>query len=176
MKVFFVAGIHGVGKTTGCEVVSKELGIPHFSASQIIKNQKSSAVDETSKLVADVDGNQRLLIQGVSRILENGHFLLDGHFTMRRKSDGGIEPIDIQVFRELHIGGIMLYTDDPGEIVKRMYARDDVLHPIELLALHQKAEVAHAEYVAAKLTVPLVMLQAFDTDGMANAVRNWLYE
>lgn len=173
MKVIFVAGIHAVGKTTVCKLVSEEFGIPHFSASQIIKGEKSSAVDEKSKLVADVDDNQRLLIQGVSRILESGHFLLDGHFTMRRKSDGGIEVIHADVFRELHIGGVVLYTDHPAEISKRMHARDGVLQSVEMLKSHQDAEIAHAKHVAATLDVPLAILQAFDIAGTTSFIKNW---
>lgn len=172
MKVILVAGIHGVGKTTGCKAVSEEFGIPHYSASQIIKGEKASAVTEGSKLVVDVDGNQRLLIQGVSRLLESGRFLLDGHFTIRRKSDGGIEAIHVDVFRELHIGGVVLYTDHPEEISKRMLARDGVLQPVEALQSHQDAEIAHAEYVTTTIEVPLVILKAFDIDGMNRAIRS----
>jgi adenylate kinase len=173
MKVIFVAGIHAVGKSTACQAISDKLGIPHFSASQIIKGERSSAVDEKSKLVADVDDNQRLLIQGVSRILESGRFLLDGHFTMRRKSDGGLEAIHVDVFRKLHVGGVVLYTDHPEAISNRMHARDGVLQPIELLRSHQDEEIAHAKHVTKTLSVPLVMLQAFDIEGAENAMRSW---
>jgi adenylate kinase len=173
MRIIFVAGIHGVGKTTGCKSVAEEFGIPHFSASQIIKGERSSAVDEMSKLVADVDDNQRLLIRGVLRVLERGRFLLDGHFTMRRKSDGGIEAIHVDVFRELNIGGVVLYTDHPEEISRRILARDGVSQPVDMLRSHQDAEVAHAKYVTATLSIPLVILQAFDIVGTTNAVREW---
>jgi adenylate kinase len=153
MKITFVAGIHGVGKTTGCKAISEEFGIPHFSASQIIKGESSSAVDEMSKLVVDMDDNQRLLIRGASRVLERGHFLLDGHFTMRRKSDGAIEAVHVDVFRKLNIGGVVLYTDHPEEISKRMPVRDGVLQPVEMFRSHQDAEVVHAKYVAATLSM-----------------------
>lgn len=170
MKVIFVAGIHAVGKSTVCKVVSDEFNIPHYTASQIIRDEKSSAVLANTKLVVDVADNQRLLIQGVSRLLECGHFLLDGHFTMRRKSDGDIEAIHVDVFRELGIGNIVIFTDNPEEIAKRMHARDGVSQSVEMLRSHQDAEVAHAKYVAASLDVPLVILQAFDVAGAANAI------
>lgn len=174
MKVIFIAGIHAVGKTTACKLISDEFGIPHFSASQIIKGEKLSAVDEKSKLVVNVDDNQRLLIQGVSRLLNRGSFLLDGHFTMRRKSDGGIEVIHEDVFRELLIAGVVLYTDHPDEISKRMLARDGVLHPIEMIKSHQDVEISHAKHVASTLGVPLTILQAFDIAGATNHIKNWL--
>lgn len=173
MKVIFVAGIHAVGKSTVCEVVSGKFGIPHFTASQIISDEKSSAVLANSKLVTDVIDNQRLLIQGVSRLLENERFLLDGHFTMRRKLDGGLEAIHVDVFRELHVESIVLFIDQAEEISKRMHARDGVLHPIELFQAHQEAEMAHAKHIADTLGLPIVTLQAFDTDGMMRAMARW---
>ena len=173
MKVIFVAGIHAVGKTTVCKAVSDEFGVPHYTASQIIRDEKSSAVSANSKLVAEVADNQRLLIQGVSRLLEGGIFLLDGHFTMRRKSDGGIEAIHADVFRELRIGGVVLFTDHPEEISKRMHKRDGVSQPVEMFRSHQDAEVAHAKHIADTLGLPIVILQAFDTEGMAKAIKDW---
>lgn len=173
MKVIFVAGIHAVGKSTACKVVSGEFGIPHFTASQIIRDEKSSAVSMNSKLVADVADNQRLLIQGVSRLLEDGNLLLDGHFTVLRKLDGGIEPVHVDVFRDLHVGGIVLFTDHPEEISKRMHERDGVLNPVEIFRSHQDAEIAHAKYVANTLGLPMVKLQAFDMESMMNTMMSW---
>ncbi len=170
MKVIFVAGIHAVGKSTVCRSVSDELGIPHYTASQIIREEKSSAVAEGSKLVADVADNQRILIQGASRLLERGRFLLDGHFTMRRELDGGIEPIHADVFRDLRVGRVVLYVDDPEAIAKRMHDRDGVLHPVELFQSHQDAEISHARHVTNVLGLPMTILQAFDAEGMKGIV------
>lgn len=173
MNVIFVAGIHAVGKSTACKMVSGEFGIPHFTASQIIRDEKSSAVSTNSKLVADVADNQRLLIQGVSRLLEDGHLLLDGHFTVRRKVDECIEPVNVDVFRDLRVGGIVLFTDHPVEISKRMHYRDGVSHPVEIVQSHQDAEITHAKHVANTLCLPMVKLQAFDIESMMNALSSW---
>ncbi|PIQ25134.1 hypothetical protein COW64_16265 [bacterium (Candidatus Blackallbacteria) CG18_big_fil_WC_8_21_14_2_50_49_26] len=166
MKVIFVAGIHAVGKSSVCKSVSDELGIPHFTASQIIREEKSSAVAEGSKLVADVADNQRILIRGVSRLLEQGRFLLDGHFTMRRELDGGIEPIHADVFRDLRVGRVVIFVDDPEAIARRMHERDGVLHPVESFRSHQDAEIFHATHVAKTLGIPISILQAFDVSGL----------
>lgn len=173
MKVIFVAGIHAVGKSTACQVVSDAFGIPHFTASQIIHDEKSSAVSESSKLVADVIDNQRLLIQGITRLLEVGYLLLDGHFTMRRKSDAAIESVHIDVFRDIRVGSVVLFIDHPEKISKRMHIRDGVLHPVEMFKSHQDAEIIHAKYVADTFGLPIVTLQAFDTKGMVNVMASW---
>jgi len=54
MKVIFVAGIHAVGKSSACKLLSSETGTPHYTASQIIREEKASAISEDSKLVTDV--------------------------------------------------------------------------------------------------------------------------
>lgn len=173
MKVIFVAGIHAVGKSSSCKLVSDETGIPHYTASQIIREEKASAISDNSKLVADIADNQRMLIQGVTRLLQNSNFLLDGHFTIRRKSDGNIEAIDVDVFSELRIGGLVLFIDKPEEISKRMFERDGVLLPVTTFHEHQEAEIAHAQLVASTLKLPIVVLQAFDTKGMRDALSGW---
>ncbi len=173
MKVIFVAGIHAVGKSSTCKLLSDETGIPHYTASQIIREEKQSAISDNSKLVADVAENQRLLIQGVSRLLRDGNLLLDGHFTMRRKADGAIEAIHIDVFSQLRIGGVILFIDQPKEIAKRMYSRDGVAMPVDEFHEHQEAEILHARHVTSALGLPLAVLQAFDTQGMAKALSFW---
>lgn len=173
MKVIFVAGIHAVGKSSSCKLLSDEISIPHYTASQIIREEKQSAISGNSKLVADVEANQRLLIQGVSRLLQTGNLLLDGHFTMRRKSDGGIEAIHIDVFSELRIGGVVLFIDRPEEIARRMHLRDGVSLPVNEFHEHQEAEISHARHVTSALGLPLAVLQAFDTHGMAKVLSSW---
>lgn len=173
MNVILVAGIHAVGKSTACKAISAEFCIPYYTASQIIQDEKSSAVLGNSKLVADVGGNQRLLIKGISRLVKGGGILLDGHLTLQRKSDGEIEAIQVDVFRELQISAIVVFTDDPTEIAKRMLARDEVVRSVAFLQTHQNAEVAHAKYVADMLEVPCVVIQAFDTEHFERTIRGW---
>ncbi len=174
MKVIFVAGIHAVGKSAMCEVVSKELEIPYYTASQIISTEKSSAISKGSKLVANVTDNQNLLIKGVSKILGNKDFLLDGHFTIRRQGDREIERIDVEVFSALHLAGILVITDDPLQISMRMKIRDGIALPLDQIASHQTAELTHAKAVASFLHIPCAELQAFDYEGMKITIKNWL--
>jgi len=92
---------------------------------------------------------------------------------MRRKSDGGIEEIHVDVFSDLCIGGVVLFIDRPEEISKRMYLRDGVSLPVDTFHEHQEAEISHARHVASTLGLPLAVLQAFDTKGMAEALSGW---
>jgi adenylate kinase len=176
VSVIFVAGIHAVGKSTACELVSAEIGIPHYTASQIIRDEKSAVIPAGSKLLDDVAENQRLLIQGISRLSATGTILLDGHFTLRRKSDGAIEAIPVDIFREIQVSAVVVFTDDPVKIAERAFERDKAELSLESLHSHQEAEVKQAKHVATTLGLPIVMLKAFDTQTFANAIRGWEFE
>ncbi len=91
---------------------------------------------------------------------------------MRRKSDGEIEPINIDVFRELRVVSVVVFTDDPAKISKRMNIRDGVHQPAEMFRLHQEAEVAHATNVADTLGLPIAILHAFDTEKLLQIVND----
>lgn len=171
MGVIFVAGVYAVGKTTACTQAAQISGIPHFTASGLIKTEKSSAIPEHGKVVADIGGNQALLIRGVQRVLaENQHrIILDGHFTLPN-IDGRIEAIDIEVFRAIDLETAIVYHDEPEAIAARLDARDGDKRSPSAIADHQRAELAHARTVASKLGVPLVLLAAFDSSGLIQAM------
>lgn len=164
MDVIFVAGIHGVGKTTASQELSRRLGVAHLSASSIIKAEKISAVSERSKLVVDVGINQQFLVSGLRKVPNSQRIILDGHFTMRRKSDGCLERVSVDVFREIGVVGIILYVDAVKAISERLFDRDGETQSDELLQLHQEEELLHAKSVAATLRVPLIILPSFEID------------
>jgi adenylate kinase len=173
MNIIFIAGIHGVGKTTVSQVMSKKLGIPHLSASNVIKEEHSFAVNETSKLVANVKGNQQLLINGLKKAAHNHWILLDGHFTMRRKSDGELENVPIETFIDINVSAIVLYIDSPSDISDRLFIRDQIRQSKELLHLYQETEIAHAQYVAATLGVPLIKLPPCEVETAISQIKTW---
>jgi adenylate kinase len=172
MTVFFVAGVHGVGKTTACSEVANRLSIGHYTASKLIREERASAISTSSKVVADLQANQQLLVAGVHRLLDTGkRFLLDGHFTLLTSS--GIEPIPIRVFEHLRLAGIVLFSDFPEAIVARALERDGTASSVEVVHQHQELECAHAKDVALACNIPLFSLNAFDVTGLENAVRDW---
>jgi adenylate kinase len=151
MDIIFVAGIHGVGKTSCCKQVSEVTGIPHFSASSIIKAGKATAISANSKAVRDIEGNQRLLAQGLVKIAEAGHarIILDGHCTLLN-SLGQVEPISLDVFSPIGLNGVIVFRDDPDKICVRLRARDERVYEAATINEHQDAEVAQAQFVASK--------------------------
>lgn len=170
MGIIFVAGVHGIGKTSCCSEVAKLTGYTHHAASSIIKMEKTSAIAEHSKEVRDVMGNQELLIQGVQKLYEAGNvkIILDGHFTILN-SQGQIETVDLAVFAELKMDGVVAYRDDPQRIANRLRERDGRECCASTIAAQQCSELEQAQLVATSLQVPIAYLDAFDIQGLIAA-------
>ena len=178
MGLIFVAGVHGVGKTACCLKSSAETSVPHYSASEIIKREKISAIQGASKMVQDVPANQELLIQGIEKLNHQGcsRFLLDGHLTIIN-AKREIEKIPVEVFARLNLEAIVVYYDDPLQICSRLKERDGIEFQVDDVSLHQAAELAYAQVVALDLKIPLHPLQAFDSLSLSHLIQTiWLAE
>lgn len=173
MGIVFVAGVHAVGKTTACEEAARVCAVPHYSASGLIRQEKQAAIPERGKVVADIGGNQELLIKGVRRVLAHGagRVLLDGHFTLSNQ-EGEIEKVAFEVFRMLSVDCAVIYQDDPIAIANRLAERDGEARPVDLVARHQSEELSHAQNVSSQLGVPLFLLDAFDASGLIKVLRS----
>lgn len=69
MRMIFISGVHGVGKSYFCDMVKKELGINAFTASQLIEKKKNRVFD-SNKRIKDIDDNQRLLIESLEELFQ----------------------------------------------------------------------------------------------------------
>lgn len=160
----FVGGVHGVGKTTCCRELSAITGIRHFTASDIIKQERTFTQALSTKRVADVDGNQAALVNGVKRLMvDEGQkqVILDGHFSIV-DSSGNINTISKNVFMALAIKGIIILHDDPESIASRLRSRDINMYEGYDVSSHQNIEMEHGRTVAAALSVPISFVRAFD--------------
>lgn len=174
MSVIFVGGVHGVGKGTHCHLISQRTGIPWFTASSIIKAEKQSAIAVDTKAVADPSGNQSLLLRGVRRVTAvNSTILLDGHFTILNSHDS-IVLIDVEIFDQLQLQGIVVLKDNPSLICDRLRRRDGCEWAVADIRSHQETETTHAKMVATKLAVPIMIVESSDNDSFTKAVRAML--
>ncbi|MBC7705458.1 MAG: AAA family ATPase [Rhodoferax sp.] len=166
MTVVFVGGVHGVGKSTCCAQVAQLAACLHVTASEIIRRERSEAIASAGKLVADVDGNQRLLISGFHTFrVQAGttSILFDGHFAMR-DGLGEIRAVSVDVFRSLGIDRVVCLVDEPSAIATRIQQRDGSALAEREIAELQDAELRHARLVAAALAVPFTLLQGGDVE------------
>lgn len=78
--IIFVAGIYGVGKSTLCERLSISIGIPCYSAGDLI-SAINGEIYGRNKTVVNKEKNQDILVTAVNeRLQKDKTFILAGHF------------------------------------------------------------------------------------------------
>lgn len=153
--IVFVGGIHGVGKTYLGAPAAEHLGIRHATASQLIREVRGLQTWGADKRVTAIDENQAALISAAARLrAEGSRLLLDGHFVLR-DTNGCLTEVDVQVFRDLQIGAVMLLAVDIDVVMGRLHERGD--HSWSASELRKLAiyEEAHARRVAKELRIPI---------------------
>lgn len=153
--IVFVAGIHGVGKTHLGVPAAEHLGIRHATASQLIREGRGLQTWGIDKRVSTIDENQAALIAATALLrAEAPRLLLDGHFVLRG-ADGVLTELDIQVFRDLKIGAVLLLETELDVVLGRLRQRgDNSWSEWELRSLAD-SEKSHARRVSSELCVPL---------------------
>lgn len=170
MGVIFVGGVHGVGKSTHCQLYSERFGMRWFTASALIRAEMQTAIAKDSKAVVSPNGNQKLLLRSVHALTAaNQPMLLDGHFTLL-DSGGNIVPIDVEIFDQLGLKGVVLIQDQPESICDRLRERDGHEWSVHKVSLQQEAEISHAQVVATMIQVPMLRIEAFDVECFARAI------
>lgn len=170
----FVGGIHAVGKTFLVKPACEKLGIRYATASQLIREQRGITNWSVSRQVDDVAENQKALIEALRRLQLNGkEVVLDGHFVLR-KNINIHENIDIEIFSQLDIQGVILLEAPDIVIKERLKQRSDTTWELGEIKLFAQKERAHAESVCQKLGIKLMTLNTPDTIEIVNAINNIL--
>lgn len=168
--IIFVAGIHGVGKTSFCQRVAEALAFDHISASTLIRRaqQRSS---EQHKAVAAVAQNQDALISALQKHhWEAPVLLLDGHFCLLTTANT-IELVPVATFREMSPVAVILLQEQVATIQQRLQARDSVGYPLDLLEALQTTETQQATLVCATLGIPLLTVTGGDVTEALDFIR-----
>jgi adenylate kinase len=174
MSVIFLAGVHGVGKGFLGAPVANALGISHFTASQLIREEKGQVTWGTDKKTSDLDDNQLALTRAVSqRRLTHRSILLDGHFVLRN-SQGALTPLETTVFKKLHLIGVILLSEEPNVIASRLALRDKGETNIHAISELAEAESAHAQAVCHDHDLPLTVIHAPTEKSVTDAIKRFL--
>jgi adenylate kinase len=119
-NIVFIGGIHGVGKSTICQHICRELNMEYLSASELLKWEEIND-DAKNKKVNDIPLTQDRLITGLSKNIQNGHFyLLDGHFCLLNENDE-VEKISKDIFMQINPKVLCLILGDITEIKTRLF-------------------------------------------------------
>ena len=158
-KAIFVGGIHGVGKTEVCELLSKEFKLEILSASSLL-NWDSSSQNKINKTVSNIDKNQHRLIELLnSNSITEKVYILDGHFCLLN-AKFQIECIDFSIFKEINPLIIIVKTENPEIIKKRLFQRDAINYDIDLILKIQNEEIRYAYNISKKLNIPFFTLNS----------------
>lgn len=151
--IIFVGGIHGVGKTELCRIISQHLHMDHVSASDLIRNA-GRMVNNNQKRVDKIAENQDFLLSGLNAYKScSSALLLDGHFCLIDKQ-GNIQPIPQTTFDNIAPKAVLVLIDEAETIRERLKIRDGISYSLDLIANFQEYEINHASQVCKNLNIP----------------------
>lgn len=157
-NLFFLAGIHGVGKNFMLNKVKFLLPINHLSASEVLQ-WKEINDNSHDKKVSSISKTQDLLVTNLKKIVKNDrYYILDGHFTLLNK-DGKIERIPENTFFQINPRAVIVKIADPAIIWERLKKRDNKDWNIDDIILMQNEEISYAKDIALKLNIPFYLLE-----------------
>jgi adenylate kinase len=161
-NIIFISGVHGVGKSHFCSQVEKIFRLPTFSASQLIRDVKNSAVDINKKVI-DAEENQDYLIAALNNIKTTSKtIIIDGHFCLF--NDNGIFNIPETTFQKMPLKSIFVLYDNPEKIYQRIKNRDDVALSVDIISELQHREIERAEFIANLINLPFNKINFCDID------------
>ncbi len=158
-SIVFVAGVHGVGKTTFSTALARATGVEHVAASTLIK----AARQQSDKRVKDVASNQDELVAALkSYSCHATVLLLDGHFCLIGAGDHLVD-VPTATFEAIAPTALILLCADSEAIVSRCVKRDGRALPLDLIVRLQDREPKRATQLSKVLSVPLLALnEPFD--------------
>lgn len=154
-NIYFIGGIHGVGKGTICKEIVKDCDVKHITASELLKWNEISSLE--NKKVANIQNTQDRLLKAIIA-LPSQNYLLDGHFCLLNKHSIP-EKVPIETFLNINPKIISVVTLDVNTIHERLMQRDTNKYDKHILESMQKIEVAYAIEIAQKLDIPFVEIK-----------------
>lgn len=155
--VFFVAGVYGVGKSYLCNAISNEIGIPFYSAGDLIAECNGEKYGR-NKWVINKEDNQKILIRCIEDKICNNDILLADHMCIFDKT-GAIVKIDLNQLENMHIINMVLLTADIDKVYRNLLMRDSVNYSIVTLEKLMSLEREHFVELACRLRIPANIIE-----------------
>ncbi len=156
-NTIFVAGIHGIGKSTFLTNYITPLGFTCTSASNIIKKMNGNV--PINKKIIEIDRNQQLLINGISEYKKQYcQLAIDGHFVLLNENNEFTE-IDEEIFKTISPSVIILLTTTSPSIVKKQLLKRDPQNSwsLSFIQCFLRKERKAAFRMAKSLNIPLII-------------------
>ncbi len=169
-NLIFIGGIHGVGKGTICQQISKEFDYIHLSASEVLKWDEISILE--NKIVENIDLTQDRLIRNLNKIVsKDKNYILDGHFCLLNKKRIA-ENINEDVFIQINPKIFVIVVDNIKQIKLRLEKRDNQVYDIELLYSFQELELEYSKEISKKLNRPLLIIEKGNINQLKKILKN----
>lgn len=152
-KVYFLAGVYGVGKTTLGKRIKEKMRIDVISASDLISNKNGEKFG-SNKIVEDENKNQDILVEEVKKINYADEIVLNGHFCIFDKNNDVIQ-LPLDTYYKLGIKGIIILERDAKDLVRGLQYRDGKAYPEEKILCLQTKEKEVANKIAELMHIPL---------------------
>lgn len=161
--IHFMGGIHGVGKSTICGKVCEKTGLVHLTASQLLKWNEISAID--NKKVADIQNMQDRLITGLNSATKaNESYLFNANTR--------VEKVPLDTFVKIAPKSIAVVVAEVEIIKQRLERRDNKVYQLDLLELMQNTEREYAKTIARELNVPFTEIEYDDYGKFIESISN----
>ena len=153
-NIAFIGGIHGVGKSTVCQHICRELGLEYLSASELLKWEEINE-DVKNKKVVDIPDTQNRLVIGLTNTSQSGkYYLLDGHYCLLN-SNNEIENVPLETFKQINPFSLNIILGNVSEVKRRLELRDKKPYEYELLERLQTEELTYAKLLSKTLGITL---------------------
>ncbi len=172
----FVGGVHAAGKTFLLKPACDQLGLRYATASQLIRQRRGHENWSPSRLVTDVEGNQRLLVAAIDELAQAGErVVLDGHFVLRRDVEVHQE-IGVETFAQLRLRAALLFETPSQVIAARLAERGDQSWTISEIERFAGREASHARAICRELRMPLACLHMPTQQAVCKAISRLIEE
>lgn len=140
MEYIFLAGIHGVGKTTLLNRVKESTEIETLAISDLIRSAGNN-INISEKRTNDIVNNQQLWVQELYKqnFPQGIKVILDGHLSLL-DTNSEIKRLEFSVFEGIEISKVVLKKENPNLIQERLYTRDQYSWDLKLINEFQKVE------------------------------------
>lgn len=176
-RVVAFVGISGVGKSFFLERTVTNRQAVVVSASKLIASQRDAlghSIPHDDLRLANLDVNQRLLIEGFRRLpVGKLPVIIDGH-TIIDTPTGEVE-VPAQVFKHLEVTDFVVLVDDPAAIVTRRdrdLLRKRPIRSVEEITAHQKRACEAAKAISTQLNLPLITIAHSDAEALLELLKS----
>jgi len=170
-RVVAFTGISGVGKTSFLSKLAALMTFQHITGGSLIAAARAVTSDRRDTMrYANLDENQRLLVEGFSLVRDPGAelIIMDGHVVI--DSGEGLIKISSDVFKALDVKAMLHLEADPPRLAQnrsRDTSRSRPRYDSEILKMHQDMSRRHARSIAESLRIDFHIVEHDDVSTLA---------